>query len=230
MTAVAGTNQMGSPAILAWRAHGLGVNVPDPRVELGTVDVPSEGRFHYAHKVTDLGNGQWLYDYAVFNLNSHRSAGSFQVTVPDGVSVTNIGFNDVNYHSGEVYDNTNWTSQRIAGAVRWQSPQTFAQNPNGNALRWGTMYNFWFTANRAPRSGVGEIGLFRTGTPNSILASLRVPSCVGDFDNDGSVDGDDVITFFAEWDRGSGAADVNGDNATDGDDVIAFFTAWDANC
>ncbi|MFN9993371.1 MAG: GC-type dockerin domain-anchored protein [Phycisphaerales bacterium] len=225
-----GSQQMGTPAIQAWRTHGLGTNLIDTRVEVGTIDIPGEGRFYVANKVTDLGNGQWLYDYAVFNMNSDRSAGSFEVPVPDGVTVTNIGFSDVNYHSGEVYANTDWTSARIAGAVRWNSPQTFAQNANTNALRWGTMYNFWFTANKPARGGAANLGMFKPGTPASISPNVRVPGCPADINFDGSVDGDDVIEFFGAWDASRIEADFNADGAVDGDDVIAFFSSWDSNC
>jgi hypothetical protein len=48
---------------------------------------------------------------------------------------------------------------------------------------------------------------------------------------DGSVDGDDVIAFFAAWDSGSlNGGDYNGDGGVDGDDVIGFFAAWDSGC
>ena len=30
------------------------------------------------------------------------------------------------------------------------STQTYDQNENANALRWGTMYNFWFDADAPP--------------------------------------------------------------------------------
>ncbi|MFN7337951.1 MAG: GC-type dockerin domain-anchored protein, partial [bacterium] len=46
----------------------------------------------------------------------------------------------------------------------------------------------------------------------------------------GGVDGDDVITFFADWDSASPAADVDGSGGVDGDDVILFFERWDAGC
>ncbi|MFZ4576615.1 MAG: lectin-like domain-containing protein, partial [Phycisphaerales bacterium] len=52
--------------------------------------------------------------------------------------------------------------------------------------------------------------------------------CLANWNNDGSVDGDDVIAFFADWDNNNG--DVNGDGGTDGDDVIEFFGAWDSGC
>ncbi|MFZ4574239.1 MAG: hypothetical protein ACOYN0_07560 [Phycisphaerales bacterium] len=56
----------------------------------------------------------------------------------------------------------------------------------------------------------------------------EAPGCPADFNNDGGVDGDDVIAFFAEWDAGN--ADYDGANGTDGDDVIAFFADWDTQC
>ncbi len=54
--------------------------------------------------------------------------------------------------------------------------------------------------------------------------------CLGDFNNDGGVDGDDVIAFFSAWDAGIITADVNQDGGVDGDDVITFFNAWDSGC
>jgi hypothetical protein len=52
--------------------------------------------------------------------------------------------------------------------------------------------------------------------------------CPADWNNDGGVDGDDVIAFFAEWNNG--VADYNFDDGTDGDDVIAFFADWNTQC
>ncbi len=52
--------------------------------------------------------------------------------------------------------------------------------------------------------------------------------CYADFNNDTGIDGDDVIEFFVEWDRGRGCADITRDGGVDGDDVIQFFSAWDA--
>jgi hypothetical protein len=54
--------------------------------------------------------------------------------------------------------------------------------------------------------------------------------CVGDFNGDGAVDGDDVIAFFGAWDLATAAADLNRDGGVDGDDVIRFFGGWDSGC
>ncbi|MFZ4573078.1 MAG: hypothetical protein ACOYN0_01695 [Phycisphaerales bacterium] len=57
----------------------------------------------------------------------------------------------------------------------------------------------------------------------------RVDGCYADFNNDGGIDGDDVIAFFGAWDSNGPCADVDGSSGVDGDDVIAFFGQWDSN-
>ncbi|GJQ29176.1 MAG: hypothetical protein HBSAPP03_10600 [Phycisphaerae bacterium] len=217
------------PAIKAWRANGLGAGIMDPSVIDGVLDVPGEGRFHTAYKVTNLGGGQYRYDYAVYNLSSDRSGGSFVVPVPNGVTVTNMGFNAPLYHSNEVYSNDPWTMTRGCTTVEFRSPQTFAQNANTNALRWGTMYNFWFEANFPPAAGTASIGLFKPGTPTSLDMPASVPSgpaCTADVNCDGAANGNDVEAM----ERAVGGdmsdyfladPDFNGDGAVNGNDVEA---------
>ncbi len=232
------------PALDAWRRYGGGPGtaapfggVADPRVNIATINIPAEGRYHYASKVTDLGGGRFLYDYAVFNLNSDRSGGSFSVPIPAGVSVTGVGFNSPFYHSGEPFDNTPWTATVSGNSVTWTSPQTFAQNPNSNALRWGTMYNFWFEANSASGNGSATLGLFKPGTPSSIALSVPVPVVpigeAGDMNCDGSVNFDDIpgfslavigpaqyLTEYPSCVYLNG--DINGDGVVNFDDINGF--------
>ena len=88
--------------------------------------------------------------------------------------MTNTGFHDVDYHSGEPFDGTDWPVTVGATSVTWAT-QTYAQNQNANALRWGTLYNFRFDANVAPATSSVVIGLFRPGTPTSISVSTVTP-------------------------------------------------------
>ncbi len=71
---------------------------------------------------------------------------------------------------------------------------------------------------------------FRVPGPNDLNGDgiPDVCECPSNWNHDDTVDGDDVIAFFGEWD--SNNADINGDGGTDGDDVIFFFAAWDAGC
>jgi hypothetical protein len=56
----------------------------------------------------------------------------------------------------------------FGGLVMWSS-ETFAQNPNANAVRWGTLYNIRFDANRPPVATLATIGFFKTGAPVSVV-------------------------------------------------------------
>ena len=237
-----GAMQTYRPALEAWADHGLGIDTPDLTVELTTADIPNEGRFHIGSKVTDLGGGQFLYDYAIFNLNSHRSAGSFSVPIPAGATVSGIGFHDVDHHSGEPYDPTDWGVVVNGSSITWSSPATFAQNADSNALRYGTMYNFWFECNASPSQTATTIGLFRPGTPDSIDVTMQGPLVTvtpvdqfrrGDCNSDGSFDISDAIIRLATLFPLPGAptipceaaCDANDDNAGDIADAI-YILQW----
>jgi len=196
---VVGNMVVGQPAIKAWRDHGLGVGQPDPSVVITPVVVNNEGGMQIGHKATNLGGGLWRYDYAIFNFNIASGIGGFSIPMPLGTNVTGVGFHDVDYHSGEPYDNTDWTSTLIPGSINWGSPQTYAQNVNSNAIRWGTMYNFWFVANRPPATGNATITLFKPHSPQSVTAALTVPQpcqVAGNVSMSGSPSGGDVARFI----------------------------------
>jgi hypothetical protein len=151
------------PAIFAWPTQ-------DPTVALVNVDT-SGGvveRFHVARKVTSLGGGLWHYEYTVHNLNSDRSARAFSVEFPETAAFTNIGFKDIDHHSGEPYAVNDWSVSSAGGLISW-STDTFATDPNANALRFATMFNFWFDADQPPTGDViHTLDLFKPGTPASL--------------------------------------------------------------
>ncbi|MCA8922409.1 MAG: fibronectin type III domain-containing protein, partial [Planctomycetes bacterium] len=159
------------PAIMAWRDQ-------DPSVVINGTLVPGDGYIDVAVKVTDLGNGSYAYEYAVFNLNSDRSAGGFSIPLPAGAVATQVGFHDVDYHSGEPYDGTDWRADQSGNAISW-STQTFQQNQNANALRWSSLYNFRFVSDRAPEVGNATIKLFKPGTPDEVQIETMVPGAGG---------------------------------------------------
>ncbi|MFZ4575468.1 MAG: PKD domain-containing protein [Phycisphaerales bacterium] len=57
----------------------------------------------------------------------------------------------------------------------------------------------------------------------------QADGCIGDYNNDGAIDGDDVIGFFEAWDTNGECADLDASGSVDGDDVIVFFEVWDTN-
>jgi hypothetical protein len=156
-----GTTQRQKYAIQAWKATDASVTE--------TLVSASDGQFIVSSKATSLGGGLYHYEYAVQNLNNHRAAQSFSVAIPSGTVVTNVGFHDVDYHSGEPFALTDWTPTVTSSSVSW-STDSFAVNPNANALRWGTLYNFRFDANVAPGFVLAGIELFK---PASALRRRR---------------------------------------------------------
>lgn len=225
---ITGTTQVEVPAIMAWRAADSGVTIVE-------VAVPDDGVFYVAGKATMILPDVWRYEYAVENLTSDRSAQGFAVPMPVGVTPTNIGFHDVNYHSGDGpgnvnFDGTDWATT-LGGNLQWAT-QIFEENQSANALRWGTLYNFRFDTNVPPRAGDVTLTLFKPGAPNLVVASgLPIPtgpSCAADWNNSGVVDSQDffdfVNDFFAE------SADFNGDTFTNSQDFFDFLAAMFAGC
>lgn len=188
---LSGFTRRRDPAIKAWRAN-------DPFVVETAIQVPDEGLFMLAAKVTDLGNNTWNYEYALQNLNSHRSGKAFAIPLDPGGTVSGIGFHDVNYHSGEPFDGTDWPASVGSGKIEW-STTDFSINQNANALRWGTLYNFRFVTNRPPQQTTAELTLFRPGTPTSVFASTVGPLTSSvDCNNNGVADILDVQNGTSE--------------------------------
>lgn len=145
--------------------------VVDSTVELINVDVPSTPveRFHVARKVTEVTPGElWHYEYAVHNMNSNRAADRLVIDFFGNVTFTNVGFHDVNAHSNEPYDTTDWPGTTTATSLTWEAP-LFVPAEDANAIRWATMYNFWFDADQPPTSIESHsLRLFEAGTPESL--------------------------------------------------------------
>lgn len=217
------------PAIEAWRTA-------DPTVVLSTVDVPGDGRIIVGAKVTDLGGGNWQYEYAVYNHNSHRSVGKVILGKSNnpGATFSNLGFHDVAYHSGEPFDGTDWTSEVKTNSVEWTTTD-FASNPNANAIRWSTLYNFRFQSNQAPTTGAVTLGLFRPGTPSTVdAAGLPVPtvppSCPADFNGVGGLSVQDVFDFLEAYFSNDPRANFNGVGGISVDDIFDYLAAYFTGC
>ncbi len=230
------------PAIAAWK-------VIDPSVVETTIDVPSEGRFIVSAKASDLGGGMWHYEYAVHNFNSDKSAGAFTIPFPAGVNITNVGFHDVDYHSGDslgtvagAIENTDWTHTIGASSITWQT-ESFSTKQYANALRWATLYNFRFDADTPPTNGDASIALFKPFTPQSVSGATLVPSapipvcnCFGDINGDTLVDGADIDPFvqmYLQTVAVGDCAEVDGPpgQPLDDNDVAQFVTLLlDGNC
>ncbi len=139
-----------TPAINAWTGATINTIEPEPGVD---------GRGFIAYKVTGPVAGVWHYEYAINNQNLDRGIQSFSVALGCGNVLTNVGFHAPPNHpgfsndgtvGGAGYSNAAWTSNQTATDISWSS-ETFAQNPNANAIRWGTLYNFRFDSTSPPQ-------------------------------------------------------------------------------
>lgn len=218
-------------AIMAWKGEDAGV-------QISQVEPTGDGLFHLGSRATDNGDGTWHYEYAVYNYNSDQSGQSFSIPLDPCVTVTNIGFHDVDYHSGEPYSGTDWTDIVAVDSITW-STQDYATNSNANALRWNTAYSFRFDADAPPliASGLATIGLFKPGTDSSVTSDAIVPGlrhCPEDISGgDDVVDVLDLLAVLQEWDVTTGSpADFTGtaQNCPDGfvgvGDLIDLLAAW----
>lgn len=171
---VSSTVQM-QPAIQAWVATGAVVTEVEP-------DPGNDGKFFVGYKVTGPNAGVYHYEYAVFNMNLDRAIQSFEVVFPGFTPpLSNVGFHAPPQHPGwandgtfnsQGYSSTPWTftvnpPPPFANSAVWNC-ETLAQNPNANAVRWGTLYNFRFDSSAAPTATTANIGFFKTGSPVSV--------------------------------------------------------------
>lgn len=156
------------PAINAWTGATIVPVEPAPG---------NDGIAYVAYKVTQPSAGVWHYEYAIFNLNLDRAIQSFSLPLGSAVTKNNLGFHMPPQHPGYTFDgtvgnagysSTPWALTESSSMSTW-STETLAQNPNANAVRWGTMYNIRFDSNLAPVPMPATIGFYKTGSPVTVL-------------------------------------------------------------
>jgi hypothetical protein len=157
------------PAIMAWTGATVSQAEPDPG---------NDGIVFVGYKVTGPNAGLWHYEYAIYNQNLDRGIQSFEVIFPlfPPFLLTDIEFhappqepgwpNDGTFNN-QGYSSTPWTVTQAPNSITWNC-ETFAQNQNANAIRWGTLYNFRFDSSAPPELSTANIGFFKTGSPISV--------------------------------------------------------------
>jgi hypothetical protein len=156
-------------AINAWTGATVNRLEPDPG---------NDGIWFMGYKVTNPSAGVWHYEYALYNMNLDRAIQSFTVPLSPEANLTNIEFhappqepgwsNDGTFNN-QGYSSAAWSNDYHPGttSITWNC-ETFAQNQNANAIRWGTLYNLRFDANVPPQSVNATVGFFKTGSPMSV--------------------------------------------------------------
>jgi len=171
----AGSTVRMQPAIMAWAGTGATVTQYQP-------DPGNDGIIFVGYKVTGPNAGVWHYEYAIYNENLDRGIQSFEVVYPGfPPALTNVGFhsppqepgwaNDGTFNN-QGYSSTQWTFTQTFPSATWNC-ETFAQNQNANAVRWGTLYNFRFDSTAEPATSTANIGFFKTGSP--ITVQIQAP-------------------------------------------------------
>jgi hypothetical protein len=159
-------------AIWAWTGATVNRLEPDPG---------NDGFWFMGYKVSNPSAGVWHYEYALYNMNLDRAIQSFSVPLEAGVNVSNIGFHAPPQHPGwandgtfnnQGYSSTSWAVTQAPDSITWNT-ETFAQNQNANAIRWGTLYNFRFDADQPPQSADATVGYFKTGSP--MMVAIQAP-------------------------------------------------------
>ena len=163
------------PAIMAWTGATVTQLEPDPG---------NDGIWFMGYKITNPAAGVWHYEYALYNQNLDRSIQSFSVPLGAGVNISNIGFHAPIQQPGWAndgtqgdagYSSTPWNVTQDASSITWDT-ETFAQNQNANAIRYGTLYNFRFDADQPPNPTNATVGFFKTGSP--MPAVIQAPGNV----------------------------------------------------
>jgi hypothetical protein len=164
------------PAIMAWTGATVNESEPDPG---------SDGIFFVGYKVTGPNAGVYHYEYAVYNQNLDRAIQSFEVVYPlFPPSLSNVGFHAPPQHPGWANDGTQnnqgyssdpWTFTTSFTSATWNC-QTFVENQNANAIRFGTLYNFRFDSTAPPAETTANIGFFKTGSPISVKVQAPAQS------------------------------------------------------
>ncbi|MBK8465439.1 MAG: hypothetical protein IPL32_06370 [Chloracidobacterium sp.] len=164
----AGSTVRMQPAIQAWPGATHVTVEPERGID---------GFARVSYKVTQTAPNVWHYEYAIYNQNLDRGIQSFRVPIGTGVNITNVGFYAPPQHPGWSGDgtagsagfaSTPWTTTQTPGKIEWAT-QTALVNANANAIRWGTMYNFRFDADKPPATMYGTVGFFKTGAPGNVL-------------------------------------------------------------
>ena len=168
-----GSTMRMQPAIMAWPAAVVSQVEPDPG---------NDGIWFMGYKVTNPTAGVWHYEYAVYNENLDRAIQSFSVPLGAGANISNVGFhappqepgwaNDGTFNN-QGYSSQTWSVTQASDSITWNS-ETFAQNQNANAIRWGTLYNFRFDADQPPQTASATVGYFKTGSPMTV--AIQAPA------------------------------------------------------
>ncbi|MBB5663866.1 hypothetical protein GGE68_002056 [Rhizobium leguminosarum] len=143
----------GQPAISAWLEDGAQLS------EIEALEGGAKTFVVVGSKVIPLSDGKFRYEYVVYNMNSELAVSGFLVP-GRRIDADSIGFKAVASH-GEIWSNDAWQHKLENDTLKWNT-KAFADDPNANAIRWGSTYNFWFVSDSKPVRVDATVTRFRT--------------------------------------------------------------------
>jgi hypothetical protein len=228
--------------------------------------LPSDqGAAYVGSRVThDNVTGLYTYEYNVYNMDMDTGLWSVAVPITPSTNPTGISFRQPRQYAPaypstnplsvggfiRAWDFTPWANTVGASALTYAPVAATAPNTDNNAIRWGTMYTYWFTSEQPPRSNaVITVARSADGSITPMTATVSGPrnfADITDIGSNGGPDGqltvDDVITFFNTYSDGTGCpgaapcsvADITGvgglpagpDGQLTVDDVILFSNSF----
>jgi hypothetical protein len=121
---------------------------------------------------TDLGGGQWHYEYALYNRDSDRGVRSLSIPI-HGVNVTNVGFRDIDKDAGN-----DWTAVNDGSTITWSMVDALPDPPpaSENWLHFQTLFNFRFDADAPPSPTYAGAGIFKPGAGTVVYITTSGPA------------------------------------------------------
>jgi len=229
-------------AINAWRDHGNGIGAPDTEVIISTSNFPDiEDTFVLGSRVVNLGVDHWEFHYAILNMNGVlgvRQLGVYNLfcSSPDA-KIISTEFVAPTYHDDldDQIVNTPWVAavDEFTEGLEWKT-ETFEQNQDANAIRWGTMYSFSFEAENQSGANLESVSIQLFGPDQTTKGwnwlEAWAPAhcdpiiCPPDLNGDKLLDFFDISFFLANQ------VDYNGDTTFDFFDISAFLSDFAQGC
>lgn len=127
-----------------------------------------DGEVILSTKVTDLGGGQWHYEYALYNRSSHRGIREFSIPIGEVAVVSATGFHDIDQNA-----TNDWGSTIADGYLTWS---TGLEGESGaNPITYQSLYNFRFDSDTAPVASQARGGISKPGVGTDCYLETQSP-------------------------------------------------------
>jgi len=195
------------------------------------------------------GGSEYLYARFWYNANGRRIAAAYNEDQDPGLTEAVFDDNQVEFFAYDDLWRLRAVYAREAGQAEATCRERYAYNPAGmngkpssapldsplfgqiDVAGDGTFERSFYLI----QNTLGDVIKIVEGAGGTQHEEIRytlygepyIVNWLADMNQDGRVDGDDLVTFFALWDVGAFGSDTNGDGGVDGDDVIQFLAWWD---